>query len=344
MAGFRHTFIHFSQRLTALLPPARLMRWTGQRLFLPFYHAIADEPLPHIRHLYPVKGSRQFAQDLDFLLRYYEPLSITDFEDWQNGKITLRRPPLLLSFDDGLREFHDVIAPILLRKGIPAICFLNSAFVDNRGLFFRYKASLLLEALTQNGDWADDPSCLAWRKTQLPSAQNWRQALLGIRYHNRHLLDELAAKVSLDFGAFLQGQQPYLSSPQIRDLQTKGFVFGAHSVDHPEYRWLSTEEQLRQTVESLAFVQTQFGVERPCFSFPFTDFGVRSSFFTQLRAATDVRYTFGCAGQKQDSAPAHFQRTPFEDGSLSARRIHNAELLYYLLKAPFGKNRIRRHD
>lgn len=342
MAGFRHTFIRSAQQFAKLLPPDKLIRWSRQSLLLPFYHAISDAPLPHIRHLYAVKKTKQFTEDLDFLLRYYDPLSLAAFQAVQSGDKVLHRPAMLLSFDDGLREFHDVIAPALLRKGIPAICFVNSGFVDNRGLFFRYKASLLLEVLTQNTDLPADPRLLAWREDRFPAAKNWRQALLSTRYAERHWLDELAAQISLDFNDFLKRQRPYLTRTQIGQLQDQGFAFGAHSVDHPAYRLLPLEEQLRQTTESLAFVQQHLGVKPPCFSFPFTDFGVPASFFTRLREKADIQFTFGCAGQKQDSAPGHFQRTPFEDGSLAARRIHNAELLYYLLKAPFGKNRIIR--
>jgi peptidoglycan/xylan/chitin deacetylase (PgdA/CDA1 family) len=318
------------------------MRWSQQYTFLPFYHAIADQPLAHIRHLYPLKNSRQFVSDLDELLKYYHPISLADFQALQVSGDPPRRPVFLLSFDDGLRSFHDIVAPILLQKGVPAVCFLNSAFVDNQALFFRYKASLLLEVLSQNEELNHNAALIAWCKAHFPASSSWREALLSVGYANRALLDELAALVEVDFNAFLQEQQPYMSSAQIRKLQQQGFDFGAHSIDHPEYRFLNLEAQLRQTTESLAFVQRQFGVQYPSFSFPFTDFGVSEAFFTQLRGQDNVGLTFGCAGQKQDSAPMHFQRTPLEDGKLGVRDILHTELLYYLLKAPFGKNRITR--
>ena len=48
------------------------------------------------------------------------------------GSGKLDRRCLHLTFDDGFRELHDVVAPILLRKGIPATFFVNSAFIDNK--------------------------------------------------------------------------------------------------------------------------------------------------------------------------------------------------------------------
>jgi hypothetical protein len=59
----------------------------------------------------------------------------------------IKKPLLHLSFDDGLSACYDTIAPILLRKGVPATFFLNPAFIDNKALMFRYKISLCLNAL-----------------------------------------------------------------------------------------------------------------------------------------------------------------------------------------------------
>jgi hypothetical protein len=35
--------------------------------------------------------------------------------------------------------------PILRRKGVPATVFVNSDFVDNQDLFFRFKAALIID-------------------------------------------------------------------------------------------------------------------------------------------------------------------------------------------------------
>jgi peptidoglycan/xylan/chitin deacetylase (PgdA/CDA1 family) len=290
----------------------------GQRLIAPFYHAVSDEPMPHIQHLYRVKTVREFESDLDFLLRQYRPIDfyeLSEQADKRRGK-----PPMLLSFDDGLREFHDVIAPILLRKGIPAICFLNSGFLDNQDLFYRYKASLLIE---HGGFKAGD--------------------LLSVRYADRAKLDEMAVSVGFSFDDFLQKKQPYLRSPQVETLLKQGFHFGAHSVDHPEYRFLTLEEQLRQTTRSVETISNKFGLGYRLFSFPFTDYGVSRKFFDFVLEEKKVAdFTFGCAGLKTDVHPKHIQRIPLEGNELTAEDILRREFLYFWLKMPFGKNRIRR--
>src|SRR5687768_8144112 len=127
--------------LPGLLSVSRMTALTNHNFILPFYHIVSNEECPHIKNLYRVKTTAQFESDLDFLLQHYTAISINELNHVVEGKFKNKKI-FFLSFDDGLREVHDVIAPILLRKGLPATFFLNADFIDNRALMFRYKVSL----------------------------------------------------------------------------------------------------------------------------------------------------------------------------------------------------------
>lgn len=330
--------------LTQLLPLSGLIRITGKRIIFPFYHLVSDEDPPHIKHLYKVRTTKEFIRDLDFFLKHYKPVGITDLLDSSNSGHPLPDNSFLLSFDDGLREFHDVAAPILRQKGIPAICFLNSGFIDNAGLFYRYKASLLIEHLQPSNDPGKKKVAENWfLENHLPFTNDF-PGLLKVSYANRHLLDDLALALDVHFDEYLQKYRPYLDSVQVRSLIQQGFTFGAHSIDHPEYSFLEEKEQIRQTTESINLVTGKFGIKEKLFSFPFTDYGVKKTFFDAVfdpsKPIADL--TFGGAGLKNDSIAKNIQRIPFEGTSLSAKQIIGTEYLYFMIKSIFGKNMIRR--
>lgn len=335
MIGFRKIFLASLGRCLKALPTHFLLKVTNQKGILPFYHSISNQDLPHIKNLYMVKNLTQFEADLDFLLNHFTPIDIHTFLN-QEKINQLTKPYFFISFDDGLSEFYHLIAPLLLKKGIPAACFLNSDFVDNKGLFYRYKASLLIELIKKSE--VKEKIANAYFNNKKTVQEN----LLAINIQNQFKIEELSKLLDFSFTNFLKEQQPYLKTEQIKELIEKGFHFGAHSQNHPNYQFIDFESQLAQTELSVKWVQEKFNQHHNTFSFPFTDFGVSQTFFDQINSKIDLAATFGTAGLKNEIQLNHFQRIPFEEKNLTSKEILNAELVYYLMKKPLGKNTIHR--
>jgi peptidoglycan/xylan/chitin deacetylase (PgdA/CDA1 family) len=274
--------------------------------FLPFYHTVCDHELLHLKHLYPIKTTTQFIKDLDIICRRYTPVSLeTFYHQACEGFKPDSKPIFHLTFDDGLSQCHDVIMPILEKKGIPATFFINPAFINNHELFFRFKASLLIEALSMN------------KKRDLQ-----KSTIIKAGYHQMELFNRWAFELGVDIDEYLKTHQPYMTTAQLQTLSKKGFTIGGHSWEHPEYRLLTPAEALSQTKRSMDWVTQQFQPPIKAFSFPFTDFQLKKPFFDTLiqQGITDI--TFGTAGLKNDSAPMNFQRVAMEnikDGLITYR-------------------------
>jgi hypothetical protein len=141
--------------------------------------------------LYPVRSENIFKKDLDFLLKHYKPTNLTELLDIIKGKKILEHNCFHLSFDDGLKEIYDIVAPLLIERGIPATFFLNSSFADNKNLFYRYKASLLLEALSaKKYNSVKLQKVRSYFKERLTHDIN--NLILSANYNNRDLLDSIA--------------------------------------------------------------------------------------------------------------------------------------------------------
>ena len=283
----------------------------------------------------------EFENDLDYLLKHYTPIDLESFAKLDDTKID--RPVFLLSFDDGLAEIKTIIAPILKRKGIKATIFINSAFTDNKAIFFRYKSSLLIDAISnKNISGGSRKEVARLLGTPFLSQDSIRTSILSLKYNEQKLIEELATILEVDFAEYLRSTKPYLNSSDLIELQNNGHSVGAHSVDHPEFRHISNQEQIQQAVDSLLFVKEKFDPTIRSFSFPFTDYGVEASFFEKLRQKDICDLSFGCAGLKHDSAANHFQRIPFEDTQRTAKQTLKFEYFYFLLKLMIRKNTIIR--
>ena len=93
--------------------------------------------------MYKHKSFAQFEADIDFLCKHFQPVTLAELAPQVAKGVPFEKPSFHLTFDDGLRSFYDVIAPILLKKGIAATCFVNSQFLDNQDLMYRYKVGII---------------------------------------------------------------------------------------------------------------------------------------------------------------------------------------------------------
>jgi peptidoglycan/xylan/chitin deacetylase (PgdA/CDA1 family) len=286
------------QTSCSILPTGILTKLSGIPVVLPYHHVVSDEHLPHIKEIYSYKNRKDFINDLDWLLKRFKPIHPDELAEIILNQKPLHKRSFLLSFDDGFREVNDVIAPILNEKGIPALFFISSAFIDNKELFYRCKLSLVLHKIKPDQQLTEKiAKHIGCKYSDYPEV---RKVILKINYTNRHEADELGEIVKIDFEDFLKNQQPFLTSEQIKKLQKKGFVFGGHSIDHPKYEFLNINEQCNQTLVSTKFI-CQFGQNRfAYFAFPHEDREVKQEFFTQMNETGFPHLFFGLQNQQTE--------------------------------------------
>ena len=319
----------------ARVPFGLLQKLTGVVPLIPYYHGVSDEEVPHVRHLYQFKNVKQFVRDLEAFLKFYRVIDLRDLVSNLRTGRPLPRNSLLLHFDDGFREVYDVVAPILWEKGVSASFFLISAFLDNMGMSYSNKVSLLIEQLTEVGAKAYDKQLSEILADWEISGTSVRSALLSVDYAKRGVLDEIAGILDCDFTAYLFKSRPYLTSEQVHKLIAMGFTIGAHSMDHPKYSQIPFQEQIHQTRMSIRFLRGRFSLDYGAFAFPNGDDNLSDEFFRQVFADGDLNASFGNVGLARDVHPRHFPRFPMEKQLLPPERIigrYYAKGLYDLIK------------
>ncbi|MCS3529730.1 polysaccharide deacetylase family protein [Chryseobacterium sp. JUb7] len=301
---------------------------------LPVYHCVSDESLPHIKNVIKYKNVRQFEEDLDEFSKHFQFVNWDEFKEFVNGNFKPKKKIALLTFDDGFREFYDIVVPILERKGIYAVNFINPAFIDNQDLMFRCKASLIVDRLEKTTTVNPEIHKI------FSSKEDIKTQLLKIRYAEREKLDQAAKILDIDFSAFLKEQKPYLSFDQLNILTQKGFGISSHSWDHPRYHELSLQHQLETTHRTFEYLKEHHFLYES-FAFPFTDFGVSKAFFNEVFKNKEMFCIFGSAGIKLDSVDKIFHRIPMETVE-NAAKILKKEIIYFKLKKFLNKNKIIR--
>jgi peptidoglycan/xylan/chitin deacetylase (PgdA/CDA1 family) len=312
--------LHAEQR-RRLIPVRGLQFVSGTSLIVPYYHMVSDEDVPHVRHLYRFRSIKEFEADLEFLLRHFVPVGLNDVVALVDGRLTFPRPSFHLTFDDGFREVHDVVAPILRRRGVPATFFLATAFLDQRDIAHHNAISLVLDRLSRRSlrSHRDEIERIIPQSPAGPVDMMSR--LSSISYRDRAVVDKIAAIVDLDLKQYLADSRPYLGSEEVRSLIRQGFTIGAHSHDHPLYRDLALADQIDQTKSSIDFLTAAFAIVERAFAFPHTDCGVGAEFFRTIFSTQIVSLSFGTAGLVPHFHRRNIERISMENTSAPAARI-----------------------
>jgi peptidoglycan/xylan/chitin deacetylase (PgdA/CDA1 family) len=138
--------------LLYLIGAARAVRWLNRRkLVVLCYHGVTRRPdgVPGDAAGLQVRADR-FRRQLRYLARRYNVISLGDYRRARASGAALPRNPLLITFDDGLRNCLTAALPLLEAEGLPASFFVIT--------------DLMLDADDRPPDWTseDDASVLSW--------------------------------------------------------------------------------------------------------------------------------------------------------------------------------------
>jgi peptidoglycan/xylan/chitin deacetylase (PgdA/CDA1 family) len=296
---------------------------SGVTLVVPFYHMVSDDHVPHVSNLYRFRSVAEFKADVEYLARRFTPVSLQDIVDALNGIRALPPSCFHLTFDDGFREMHEVVAPILQGAGIPATFFLITAFLDGGGLSHYNALSVLIDRLPPDSPQRD--AIMARLQAILPPDGKRpaaiRERLLSIGYSQEELVPAIAEILDVDLDQYVRATRPHLSSGEVEALASQGFSIGSHSIDHPLYGELSLEDQLGQTRASMEFLEKRFGAAPKAFAFPHNDDGVADEFFDAIFSKGMLDVSFGTSGLVAHRYPRNIQRVSMEKTPASCARI-----------------------
>jgi peptidoglycan/xylan/chitin deacetylase (PgdA/CDA1 family) len=223
----------------------RIARWLGPDYSLRcvLFHHVAASETAFTKGLGISVTPESFESALKFFTRHYTPVRLQDVLDEPDGR-RLPPQPVLVTFDDDYASIREVAAPLCKKHGVPAVCLVNAAYLDNRRLALDnlvcYATNIVglggvnavanVSSPPQRGEFRSMAEVFSnFLPALSPSAREAFRKRLMV------LLGTGEAELSAE-------AQMYLTSAQLRELADFDFEIGNHTYSHVHCRSLTRED------------------------------------------------------------------------------------------------------
>jgi peptidoglycan/xylan/chitin deacetylase (PgdA/CDA1 family) len=234
------------------------------------FHHISDEESPFTSGMNVRATIQEFEGALKFLTTHYSPVRLDEVLAAAKGH---QLPPraVLVTFDDAYASVVEVAAPLCRKYGVPAVFFVNAAFLDNQCLA---PDNLICYVANVHGMEKVNAASHALRRnviTQLRSlSEVFGSFLPSLRLDERkEFLEALKRSAGISERQLAAEAALYLTREQVRTLASLDFEIGNHTYTHVHCRNLAQSEFAQEIDRNKTELETASDVKVRSFSQPY---------------------------------------------------------------------------
>lgn len=212
----------------------------------------------------------KFEQHLDWMQKHNQLMSLADVVQYKikHGKFPTNA--IVITVDDGYRDFYEVAFPILKRRGIPATFYVTTGFVNGDIWLWPDQIQWLLsQEHNYKGPYAVGDTVFSIEPER--SEVWWPIVLQMLRVKNQDRIDCIH-KLQESLGVKLPIIPPARYAPcnwdQLKEMQSAGIEIGGHSVTHPSLGSLEPIDARHEIQQSFDTLNEKLGVRPRTFCYP----------------------------------------------------------------------------
>ncbi|MDR7418504.1 MAG: polysaccharide deacetylase family protein [Armatimonadota bacterium] len=256
-------------RASGFLSLARRMDARPDTFRVLVYHRIAEPDGPACGDPTLISASPEmFRVQVRYLARHYNPVSGDRVLQALRGEAALPPRAVLVTFDDGYRDFATHAWPILKEYGVPAVMFVPTAFPSvGRAFWWDVLHDVVAGATVPH-------ATLPMLGPTALGTEHERQAT--VRRLNRRLrlrppeeVAQLIRETIQALGVPVPEHDLLLCWNDLRALASEGLMVAAHTRHHPPVPSLRPEDVADEIRQARADLQRELGAAPPMFAYPF---------------------------------------------------------------------------
>jgi peptidoglycan/xylan/chitin deacetylase (PgdA/CDA1 family) len=318
-------------RLAALTGITRALEVAARRpcIFIVNYHRVTNpETCPFDRAV--IEATPEvFDQQMALLKRRYNVIGLDEVQSIVHGQTPLRHFHVMVTFDDGYRDTHDVALPILKSHGLPAAFFLTTGFIETNKVPWWDQLAFVVRTSTQRRIRLTYPRDIELNVDELGTEGTIHAVLRAYKHPDTKDVARFLSEVATACDVRLPDQSAerlFLSWAEARALAAAGMGIGSHTHTHELLAKLTREQQQDECLRSRDLLREHLGVAVDALAFPVGGRTAFSHVTKQCLRDTGYRTAFSYGGgvNRPGMDPLDLKRTTVDRMSLEQYRFRTA--------------------
>jgi peptidoglycan/xylan/chitin deacetylase (PgdA/CDA1 family) len=242
----------------------------GNSTAILMYHSVREDSGDALGLLGGISHSEAvFRGQMELLARHFRPITLDTLAQCLRTKQDLPRCSVVVTFDDGYADNHEIAMPILNQTGVPATFYVTVDCIEKRRLPWPGRLRFPFRT-TKKKSWRDVSGRILSLETDDAREKAFACACEICCRLTGTVQDDFVTGVERDLETAATGEAGtfMLSYEQIRDLARHGHLIGSHTMSHPNMAYVSHEEAVAELSESKKHLEQQLGSRIVHFSYP----------------------------------------------------------------------------
>ncbi len=278
------------------------------------FHRVVEPPLNPFYDRVVSATPASFRSRIDWIKTRFNLPTLHQILDQIETNRPWTKPTALVTFDDGTRDNFTTAAPILAERGIPAVFFIPTLYLESPRLPWWDKAAYMIKqsrasrlAITR-----PDQATFMVNLETMPRDHAVQTVLEPFLDQSIDTIETCLrdlrrqTQVSVDDGAL--GRELFMTWDQARELigGSSQFAIGSHGHSHPRLADLSASDQWRELAESRRILEQRLARQVTVLAYPF---GGSRDYTEETKAiAADVGYRAAFCSTEGINHPAATDR------------------------------------
>jgi peptidoglycan/xylan/chitin deacetylase (PgdA/CDA1 family) len=225
----------------------------------------------------PTEGrcsSKRFEDQVKHIKRNYAPFSLVGLIQYQREHGRFPAHAVVITVDDGYRDFYQYAFPILREQGVPATLFATTGFIEREHWLWPDKITWLLNEISEiretiQIDHIELPAGPLNCEIRSVYWNRLNDHALSLPDQEKHkFIEELALRLNTVFPVSIPSAYEPLGWEELREMQDNGIEIGGHTVTHPSLGRVDEEQARREIFGCMSSLSQQLGERPRTFCYP----------------------------------------------------------------------------